>query len=65
MRLDSLPDKEKLKSALIENLELLAEIEHLRWNADAVYGWLEIRTRQEEPRPPHSHPAFVSWDETH
>jgi hypothetical protein len=62
MRLDSLPDKEKLKSALIENLELLAEIEHLRWNAvQFMAGWKYAPGKK---NPDHlTHPCLVSWDE--
>ena len=62
MRLDSLPDKEKLKSALIENLELLAEIEHLRWNAvQFIAGWKYAPGKKNQDHL--THPCLVSWDE--
>ena len=59
---DPLPNKEELISALNENLELLAEIEHLRWNATQfLAGWQYGPGKKDPERL--THPYLVSFDE--
>ncbi|MFC4995531.1 RyR domain-containing protein [Rubritalea tangerina] len=59
--IDHLPPHDELSSRLAENLELLAEMEHLRWNAALFSAGWKYAPGPKNPRLL-THPCLVAWD---